>query len=486
MLADIPRRAQAALKNPDDLSPYIAAFEALLLLGSGWENGEAEALRGILSGPGRDAAARSLQHPLSSLLPRLSDDKSWFAGYSPGDDLLPLDQDLVKILGEIGPTGNDLAMAMREKCTARLYEKLGQNHQVGADAVGWMEDWIAPEGGPSWRTDPECLDPAGSRAWRLVALAVWRDRVRPAADLAASLVTRHPAPAIANGILQGTLRKLAYGRPEQGDDGGLYLRGEGERLKVAASVAPEVAEALLRGLNELGGVVGDRLIRAAVRWAWERRGVLDARTLRFEGGRATLRDRLGISKNQDSALYDALEAGAMFRFKRGGLEVLSLWSYLEVKAAPGRRAEASWTIGELLAPGAPWRELPANERRAIPVLAEPDLQGFNSRHVAPLLRLQWELLVLLAERVPHMEEDGWIPFGLEARNEARDRAEAPADPAREALVRWAGPGGWFEDRNGGAVRLVDPAARALWEATAEGAGRLAARRKSKHRRERED
>lgn len=486
MLADIARRAQAALKNPDDLSPYIAAFEALLLLGSGWGSGEAETLRGILSGPGRDAAARSLQTPLLSLLPRLADEKSWFAEYHPGDELLPLDQALVSILGEIGPTGTDLALAVREKYTGRLYEKLDQHQSVGTDPAGWMEDWLAPEGGPSWRSDPECPDPAGSRAWRLVALAVWRDRIRPAADLAASLVSRHPAPAIASGILHGTLRKLAYGQPERGEDGELYLRGEGERLRVAASVAPEVAEALLRGLNELGGVVGDRLIRAAVRWAWERRGILDARTLRFEGGRSTLRERLGITKNQDSALYDALEAGTMFRFKRGGLEVMSLWTYFEIKAAPGRRAEASWTIGELLAPGAPWRELPANERRAIPVLAEPDLQGFNSRHVAPLLRLQWELLVLLAERVPHMEEDGWIPFGLDARNEARERAEAPADPTREALVRWAGPGGWFEDRNGSAVRLVDPAARALWDATAEGAERLAARRKSKHRRERKD
>lgn len=93
-----------------------------------------------------------------------------------------------------------------------------------------------------------------------------------------------------------------------------------------------------------------------------------------------------------------------------------------------------------------------NERRAIPVLAEPDLRGFNSRHVASLLRMQWELLVLLAERVPSMEEQGWIPCTTDVLDEARNRAEAPIEPAREALIRWSSPGGWFEQRGGGGSR----------------------------------
>lgn len=278
----------------------------------------------MLAGPGRDSAARSLQAHMLTLLPLLADSSQWKPEFfSSTEELLPLDRALVQALEGLGGTGKILAAETRLRLADRL-----QRHFLFITSSSkkipdiFLEDWCAPPDGPTWK-EQNCPDPAGARAWRLLALATWRDEVRPAAIAAATLLMRHPAPAIASGILQGTIQKLAFSRAELGEDGAVYLRDHGERLKVAAAVAPEVAEALLRGLNELGGVIGDRLIRAAVRWAWERRGALDARNLRFEGGRATLRDRLSIPKNQDAALYDALEAGAMFRFKRGGMEVLT-------------------------------------------------------------------------------------------------------------------------------------------------------------------
>lgn len=448
------------------------------------------------------------------------------------DELLPADLCLIRTLESIGKTGQVLADEQRANAEIRAEEMrtaLGKNSDIsikdiepirlslspiGAVQPTTLEMWgPAPNAKPtlpvygnnppdnldaemlSYTIDPDgrlvftspvpglpttyqwyIPDPMTARAWRLVALAVWRDLWRTEVDFA----RRHPAPALGAGILYGTLRKFSRSAPIK-EGGNLYLQGDGQRELVAAAVDPDLVPVLFRGLEELGGVLGDRLIRAAVRGAWEQRTLPDGRVLRFEGGRRALRERLGVNAKFDPLLHDALRAGARFEFQRGSLEVVGLWAYMELAEAPGQRALAEWTIGTLLAPGAPWRRLPDGERRPIPVLATPDLRGFNSRHIAPLLRFQWELLSEASERLTSMKSGDWIPFGTEAKERARERAEVPKQPATEVLERWSGEGGWFED-NGSAIRLVDPDARRLWRETSEGATALVKKRAARDRR----
>lgn len=323
----------------------------------------------------------------------------------------------------------------------------------------------APQRGPSRAADGELMDlpvavpdPISSRAIRRLARSAWRDRIQPEIE---RVLSKAVAPSVPMGVWIG-IRSLSQGELTVATvPGGVQVSlVEGQRVRtITPALDANTLPMVMRGLEVLGGFLGDRMLRYAVRTTWERfrANCPDARVLRFHGGEEGLRRSLGVSTHFRGELGAALRAGRDFTCT-GGREVMGLWSWERLEdEAPGRPGVGLWTIGTVLAPGYRGTD------RLLPIPADVNLDWAGPRVRGALGKLQWESIIELAQAAHESDPDGWIPMRGEAWKEAIDRAEVQISTAREAIDRWTkGEQNerWLEAQDE-RVRLLDPASRAL-------------------------
>ena len=301
-------------------------------------------------------------------------------------------------------------------------------------------------------------DPLSSRAIRRLARSAWRDRIQPEIE---RVLSKAVAPSVPMGVW-ANIRSLSQGELTVATvPGGVQVSlVEGQRVRtITPALDANTLPMVMRGLEVLGGFLGDRMLRYAVRTTWERfrANCPDARVLRFHGGEEGLRRSLGVSTHFRGELGAALRAGRDFTCT-GGREVMGLWSWERLEdEAPGRPGVGLWTIGTVLAPGYRGTD------RLLPIPADVNLDWAGPRVRGALGKLQWESIIELAQAAHEADPDGWIPIRGESWKEAIDRAEVQISTAREAIDRWTkGEQNerWLEAQ-GERVRLLDPASRAL-------------------------
>ena len=301
-------------------------------------------------------------------------------------------------------------------------------------------------------------DPISSRAIRRLARSAWRDRIQPEIE---RMLSKAVTPSVPMSVWIG-IRSLSQGELKVASvPGGVQVSlVEGQRVRmITPALDVSTLPMVMRGLEVLGGFLGDRMLRYAVRTTWERfrANCPDARVLRFSSGEEGLRRALGVSSHFRGELGAALKAGRDFT-STGGREVMGLWSWERLEdEAPGRPGIGLWTIGTVLAPGYRGTD------RLLPIPADVNLDWAGPRVRGALGKLQWESMIELAQAAHEGDPEGWIPMRNEAWKEAIDRAEVQISTAQEAIQRWTNGEQnerWLEAQ-GERVRLLDPASRAL-------------------------
>lgn len=275
------------------------------------------------------------------------------------------------------------------------------------------------------------------------AAVLWSARVRERWQRAGA-----SPPAFTRGVADGRLlplmsRVTMRPQPDEPDDGTIRNpRGEVVGHIDVTAVEP----ALVRiGVGMFSTTIGHKLVRhcALKAHAATIRGDHRPELITFDGGFLGLAHELGVDRNPGTARA-LLEAGQYVRLTTPGVEIGGLWTWREVKAAPGRRACLEMHLSPwVFLPGAgtdlkvtQGNSLAARERRRlVPVLRDdpPHRMLANRAEWGLAWSVAFGLVIMFVDQAEELANDGAVH--VDAKAWARLLEDAGLCAARLPVLR---------------------------------------------------
>lgn len=297
-----------------------------------------------------------------------------------------------------------------------------------------------------------------SRALRNTARALWGLQVKPRYDR----LVEYKTPALTRTVveaLEGIAHRgqrlegdhVVYGNRETGLLAPDQVRTLARKLRIPALTADLVEQKLAA----LATVPGWKLVRHLARVAFEQtllRPKHDFRRVTVEGGLDQLRKTLGSASKEDAtALRDALDALQVVQLPVHGGGHVSVLMWDSIPAAPGQRSELRITLGDPLIPGfgyalegkgrSHWEA--ARLVPSPPPELMPPLVGSRRTHGAQAT-LQMTLLRELSDRSIELVEAGGVHLGEQDWLRLADEAGVPQALVDRIRNAWTSPGnGWL-------------------------------------------
>lgn len=306
-----------------------------------------------------------------------------------------LNELLAKVLETLGSEGEKLAQSLRKRESS--FRKAENPY---APWTPWIR-MVSETGLP------------GPPAVRWLFQAIWYDIVRPKIEQ----VRKNPA-ALARVVASETMGMLAFQVPRfQGRQQAMVFPQD-SGWSLAPSIDTEFSAAVLRGTGDLSSEVAidlfEWLITTAHRQHANEKG--DFRNLLVEGGWSELARLLGATRSGSADKVRSLVlAFAHLRYDLRGWRG-NLLTYAETKAAPGRKACVSLTLGDMLLQGFTFTlkeasgsvaQLAREDRQLVPILGKAAVVGSPTSYGAQR-RMTWALATVLRSRAVELARDGGV------------------------------------------------------------------------------
>lgn len=343
----------------------------------------------------------------------LTDDK--LAKLAANDEELPfvLNELLAKLLESIGKKGAGLAAALRKR---------QDDYRANPNPYTKWTPWIrllSSDGLP------------GPLAIFWLCQALWYDVVRP------KIVRRSANPAsLVRAVSSATVDLLAYRAPRSEHNGQEALSFPPVvGWSLAPSIEADLLSTVLKGVGDLSSEVAIDFLEWAITTAHRQYfdEVSDFRRIVVDRGWSGLGRELGSSSNKAADKVKSLVyAFAHLRYASRGWHG-NLLSYSETKAAPGRKACVTITLGDLLLPGHTFtlKDAPGSvalqareDRQLVPVLGRTAVVGSPATYGAQR-RMPWVLATVLRARAQELAREGSVLLTPNDRAELAVRAGAP-------------------------------------------------------------
>jgi len=291
------------------------------------------------------------------------------------------------------------------------------------------------------KPDERFQEPFGvyCHALQISARALWLDRVKARWER-----SRHHRPALSRGVFTPV---IDIKRAQFDEQGQAITEG-----RLIATQSPTIPAALARALandNALeklwGSVYAHRLINHLALTAHEasEQKIQDPRAVIFEGGWTGLREALGYTRGKNDELRHLIEAGQHLSFQDHKGSIGGLWTWTEIKAARGRKAQLKLIVGDPLLPnfyerysGKVLSEREA--KRLIPILEnEPPLSALRNNEQGAALALCWLALIELRDNADELCRDDAISTSAQRWAELAKLAGLPPVSLDGLLESWA-------------------------------------------------